>query len=230
MQALRGCQWWERRETQTDERGPTVSTSFTTCEPALRQYNIKLPVTASTRRSVDVVHRAPEEIAQRQAPAGSQLASRAWYNIIHRYLEHTLPRQTMEAHPSHPTLVPYLQKYARVAGALWQTFNDIALAQSWDDVALHDLPGCSRAAISGYRPAPAISSAAGTAAFKRAEDEKAPRLFVVPCSLAESLSASWIRAAFDELGTPPSFYLAICAEDSSVVYYKLNRGIVKPPL
>ncbi len=39
-----------------------------------------------------------------------------------------------------------------------------------------------------------------------------------------------IRTTFKELGSPPHVYLAINTEDSSIVYYKISPGIVKPPL
>ena len=75
---------------------------------------------------------------------------------------------------------------------------------------------------------------------------------VVPCELAESLSTSWcvqtslwrglpsthfdshrIRDAFDALDSqladaPETLFVAICSEDSSIVYYKISKGIIKP--
>lgn len=118
----------------------------------------------------------------------------------------------MNAHPSYPVLRDLLHKHPHAAGALFQTYNDLALTQRWASVKALDLPGCSRGALRGTRP-----------------NADAPS-FVVPCALHESLSASWIRAAFDGLGMPDALYLAIVADDSSLVYYKLSRGIVKPPL
>ncbi|KAI0308722.1 hypothetical protein OF83DRAFT_1073101, partial [Amylostereum chailletii] len=53
---------------------------------------------------------------------------------------------------------------------------------------------------------------------------------VVPCSLAEMLSMAWYVYAFEGLGHPTEVYLAIAADDSSVVYYKLTAGIAKPPI
>jgi len=55
-------------------------------------------------------------------------------------------------------------------------------------------------------------------------------LYVIPCSLSESLSTAWLHTAFEELGGPPHIYLAINTEDSSIVYYKISPGIVKPPV
>ncbi|KAL4255205.1 SEN15 family protein [Pleurotus pulmonarius] len=39
-----------------------------------------------------------------------------------------------------------------------------------------------------------------------------------------------LENAFVSLADPPEVYLAITTEDSSIVYYKISRGIVKPPL
>jgi tRNA-splicing endonuclease subunit Sen15 len=120
----------------------------------------------------------------------------------------------MDRHPSYALLKPHLSAHPRTAGALFQTYNDITLAQRWTDVRVLDLPGAAgRAGLVGRRP--------------DAETDA----YVVPCALAETLSPAWIRAVFDAL--PPgveAFFLAIVAEDSSVVYYKLSKGIAKPPL
>ena len=70
--------------------------------------------------------------------------------------------------------------------------------------------------------------------------------FVVPCNMAEMLSMSWcdkllviccyadascrVKNVFADLENPPAVYLAICTEDSSLVYYKISSGFIKPPL
>ncbi|KAI0374746.1 hypothetical protein BV20DRAFT_960901 [Pilatotrama ljubarskyi] len=118
----------------------------------------------------------------------------------------------MEKHPSFEAVSPYVTKYPKAAGALFQTYNDLKLAQQWNDLEVVELPGCSRCALQGRRP--------------KTEDV----LSIVPCSLSESFSTDWIRATFRELGSPPHVYLAINTDDSSIVYYKISPGIVKPPL
>lgn len=117
----------------------------------------------------------------------------------------------MDKHPSYPILRDLLHKYPRTAGPLFQTYNDLALAQRWTSVHAVDLPACARGALRGTRPGAERPS------------------FVVPCALHERLSAEWMRAVFEGLGTE-EVYVAIGAEDSSLVYYKLSRGIVKPPV
>ncbi len=37
-----------------------------------------------------------------------------------------------------------------------------------------------------------------------------------------------MKDVFKALGTPASIYLAVASDDSSIVYYKLSEGIVKP--
>jgi tRNA-splicing endonuclease subunit Sen15, fungi type len=122
----------------------------------------------------------------------------------------------MNKHPSYEKLAPLLQKYPRSAGPLFQTYNDLVHAQNWTEVEVIDLESCSRAAMKGIRP--------------NTQEEDTEQSFVVPCALSETLSAEWIRAAFDGLDNPNHLYLAITSEDASLVYYKISRGIVKPPL
>ncbi|KAH9841486.1 tRNA intron endonuclease [Rhodofomes roseus] len=118
----------------------------------------------------------------------------------------------MEQHPSYTELSALVPKYPRSAGALFQTYNDLKLAQQWTDLEVVDLTSCSRGALKGRRP------------------KVEAVLCVIPCSLAESLSIAWLHDAFGELGSPPHIYLAINTEDSSIVYYKISPGIVKPPV
>ncbi|KAJ7643969.1 tRNA intron endonuclease [Roridomyces roridus] len=116
----------------------------------------------------------------------------------------------MEKHPSYQALAHVLPKYPRAAGCIFQTYNDILLAQQWTEVQVVELESISRAAITGKKP------------------KTDTTLHVVPCSLAETLSFGWLMKAFSQLGDPPEIYLAITSDDASLVYYKLSRGIVKP--
>ncbi|KAF8560040.1 hypothetical protein OG21DRAFT_1473543 [Imleria badia] len=126
----------------------------------------------------------------------------------------------MESHSFHPRLAELISKYPKSAGALFQTFNDVTLAQKWTDIQVLELSKCGRGAIKGLRP----SLTAG---------EPPSTCVVVPCGLAESLSTSWIRGAFaaldDQLAdAPETLFVAICSDDSSIVYYKITKGIMKP--
>ncbi|KAJ3775663.1 tRNA intron endonuclease [Lentinula raphanica] len=122
----------------------------------------------------------------------------------------------LELHPSYPALASIAERYPDHRGTLFQTYNDLLLAQQWRDVRVIDLADCGRGALQGKRP-------------KTATDAEA-LLHVVPCSLAESISLDWIQNAFKSLDYPSSLYLAVVSDDSSIVYYKLSSGIVKPSI
>jgi len=118
----------------------------------------------------------------------------------------------MEKHPSFSAVSHLLKKYPAVGGALFQTYNDLSLGQGWKDVQVLDLQTCSRPALKGVRPG---------------VDEC---LYVLPCWRSENLTMSLILCAFEDMGDVQELYMAITAEDSSIVYYKLSRGLVKPQL
>ncbi|KAJ4472918.1 tRNA intron endonuclease [Lentinula edodes] len=122
----------------------------------------------------------------------------------------------LEIHPSYPALASVAEKYPTHRGSLFQTYNDILLAQQWRDVQVIDLARCKRGAIQGRRP--------------RTAADADLLLHIVPCSLAESISLAWIQDVFAALANPPSIYLAVVSDDSSIVYYKLSSGIVKPSI
>jgi len=118
----------------------------------------------------------------------------------------------MDKNVSYPAISNMLKKYPKAAGALFTTYNDLSLSQQWDDLEVLDVPSCARGAIRGRRPGTDV------------------RIPVIPCAMADSLSLGWVSSALADLGDPPEIYLAISTEDSSIVYYKISRGFVKPPL
>ncbi|KAL4261583.1 SEN15 family protein [Pleurotus pulmonarius] len=109
-------------------------------------------------------------------------------------------------------------KYPRTMGTLFLAYNDLVYSQRWTDVEILDLKSCSRAAIRGCRRLNANNT------------HNTQIANVVPCTLSELISLEWLGNAFISLGDPPEVYLAITSDDSSIVYYKISRGIVKPPL
>ncbi|KAF9265750.1 hypothetical protein L218DRAFT_115894 [Marasmius fiardii PR-910] len=136
----------------------------------------------------------------------------------------------MEKHPSYPELSNLISEYPKHAGALFQTYNDLSLgkassskaesslkihsAQQWRDVEVQDLGAPHlRGYISGRRPITATDADT--------------LLYVVPCSLTESISTNWLIGIFEKLSAE-EIYLAINTDDSSIVYYKISDGIVKP--
>ncbi|KAF9025057.1 hypothetical protein BDZ89DRAFT_1092682 [Hymenopellis radicata] len=117
-----------------------------------------------------------------------------------------------DTHPSNEALDALITKYPETSGCLFQVYNDILYAQSWTDVRVVDLGLLLRGAVKGRR------------------DTDTDTVYVVPCALAESLSYAWLQNAFKALEDPAEIYLGISADDSSIVYYKLSAGIVKPPV
>ncbi|EJT98832.1 hypothetical protein DACRYDRAFT_118593 [Dacryopinax primogenitus] len=115
-------------------------------------------------------------------------------------------------HSSLSPLQPFLQKYPSSAPSLIQAYSDLLFTQHWTELTLLDLP-VGRVAISGHKPT-----------------EQGAKL-VLPCSLDESLSLHWLSQVFAALGPQvPELYLGIVSPDSSIVYYKISKGIVKPPM
>ncbi|KZV93809.1 hypothetical protein EXIGLDRAFT_673622 [Exidia glandulosa HHB12029] len=119
----------------------------------------------------------------------------------------------MEAHPAYKPIAGYMKRYPMLAGSMFQVHNDLMLAQQWEGLEAVELAAAGRVVFRGRRTK---------------TDDKVQ--YVVPCSLAESLSLAWFGAVFRELDGVQEVHLGITSEDSSVVYYKLSRGIVKPPL
>ncbi|KIJ54355.1 hypothetical protein M422DRAFT_25276 [Sphaerobolus stellatus SS14] len=117
----------------------------------------------------------------------------------------------MESHPSYTILSPVIAKYPRVGGAMFLTYNDLVHTQRWKDVEILELPRTDRVALRGKRPE---TSASHT---------------IVPCLLAESLSIEWLENVFEEVNEQHEIYMGILSDDSSIVYYRISKGIVKPP-
>ncbi|KAF8580135.1 hypothetical protein K439DRAFT_1357948, partial [Ramaria rubella] len=109
------------------------------------------------------------------------------------------------------TLLPFMTKYPHLSGCLFQVYNDLLHTQRWVGLEVQALPVCGRIALKGNRP-----------------DSKIIHL-VVPCYLSESLCLDWIVSVFHELNDASEIHLAIVSDDSSIVYYRVSKGIVKPP-
>ncbi|KAF8527424.1 tRNA intron endonuclease, partial [Hysterangium stoloniferum] len=102
------------------------------------------------------------------------------------------------------------KKYPHLSGALFQTFNDLLLAQRWYDLEIRETLTAKHVIIEGKRPETHLTH------------------IVVPCHLSDSLSMKWLTSIFEDLNDVPELYLAIISEDSSIVYYRISSGIVKP--
>jgi len=119
----------------------------------------------------------------------------------------------MESHAAYGDVRKLCQKYPRQAGSFFQAYSDLKFSQKWLDVETVDLEKAQRLVITGRK------------------DPNEPTRIVAPCSLAESLSIQWLNAIFDEVSPPlAEIYLGITSDDSSIVYYRLSKGTVKPPV
>ncbi|KAF8426131.1 hypothetical protein L210DRAFT_962178 [Boletus edulis BED1] len=121
----------------------------------------------------------------------------------------------MQSHPSHPRLARLISKCQKSASALFQKLNDVTL-----DIQVLELPQRGR----GGRHSHPFPQTAG---------EPSSTCVAVPCGLAESISTPWIRDAFAALDTqladaPETLFAAICSRDSSIVCYKISKGIIRP--
>ena len=100
-------------------------------------------------------------------------------------------------------------------GTLYSVYADLNLAQAWKDVDLHPLSGHLRPLVSGVH------------------NVKSGRRYVYPLCFDESTSIKELETLFttieaDVPANPRQLLLGIVHVDSSVVYYVLNDGIVKP--
>jgi len=85
--------------------------------------------------------------------------------------------------------------------------------QQWVDIDVVEIAELGRPVLTG----------------RKTSDE--PRRIVVPCSLSENLSIKWLNYVFRNYSpVPEELWIGIVGDDSSMVYYKLSKGIVKPPM
>ncbi|KDE05713.1 hypothetical protein MVLG_03947 [Microbotryum lychnidis-dioicae p1A1 Lamole] len=128
-------------------------------------------------------------------------------------------------HPLAGPLLPYLQKYPSQASSLFQAYQDLYLAQTWQGLEVVDLPSCECVVIKG-----------------RPQNKTVPS-FALPINLSTATSLRSLSNVFEALDKLPSeknssatdtqtesptIYLAIAERDSSIVYYVLRHGIVSP--
>ncbi|KAI8801122.1 Sen15 protein-domain-containing protein [Cladochytrium replicatum] len=105
--------------------------------------------------------------------------------------------------------------------AVKQAFIDLKLAKSWNNVAVHALPGTNRAMITASRP--------------DNEDEGDVK-YILPVTTSEKITMDMLKKVFEATtklqpeGThqPKSIYLGIVENDSSVVYYRCEAGLPQP--
>lgn len=101
-------------------------------------------------------------------------------------------------------------------GLLYAVFADLVLNQAWNNVELHVLNSPFRPLLSGVN-----------------SQKNLQRQFVYPYSSEQSTSIKHLHTLFQAIETlthnkTEKILLAIVHTDSTVVYYSINQGIVKP--
>jgi len=90
----------------------------------------------------------------------------------------------------------------------------LSLSQRWNDLEIFDAEDGRCCFLKGRM------------SKQEADTEKQ---VVYPLSLGDSTDMATLYGLFEVLDpAPPSILLAIAAEDSSIVYYKISKGIVAP--
>jgi tRNA-splicing endonuclease subunit Sen15, fungi type len=124
------------------------------------------------------------------------------------------------------------------------------IAQQWSELEIVDLPACGRCGFMGRRPEsvssryanPFIYDSNGVFPSEIYEHswfrvcQRKQFLWVGKLNQTKHLwlkdndHSARLKSAFSDFGHPSEVFLAISAEDSSIVYYKLSMGINKPPV
>ncbi|CCJ29380.1 unnamed protein product [Pneumocystis jirovecii] len=98
---------------------------------------------------------------------------------------------------------PELKKYSflETYTFLYSVYTDLLLSQLWEELKIHQLPS-NRSIIQGISP------------------QNHKTFYVYPCSLEEI----WNILGEDK----QTLLLGIVSPDSTIVYYKINNGLIKP--
>ncbi|XP_025113274.1 probable tRNA-splicing endonuclease subunit sen15 [Pomacea canaliculata] len=117
----------------------------------------------------------------------------------------------------HPMLRIFLKDHAcdEVMGNLaFLVYKDLCEVRAWRNVELHFSPSLGRPYVSGRS---CLSS---------------PLEVVLPLSVDSSVSHAYIQSLFEHLQIGGQNFnriiLGVCASDSSIVYYKVSRDIIRP--
>ncbi|PVF92793.1 hypothetical protein CPB86DRAFT_716840, partial [Serendipita vermifera] len=128
-------------------------------------------------------------------------------------------------------------KYPKYSGTLIQTHSDLAFSQRWRNVIAVDLHVAKRPALLGVRNEEESDVASIVVPFQPTEAVT----MVLIQDIFNSMDPKILKLREDDLGYWSSeateiawhdthFYVAVIAPDSSQVYYKVGRGIIKPQM
>ncbi|WFD32546.1 hypothetical protein MSPP1_003594 [Malassezia sp. CBS 17886] len=140
------------------------------------------------------------------------------------------PKMPLSAkeHPAYEALAPLCAKYSAQASALWQTYVDLVYAAGWTHVDAVDVP---RAAACGAGDKGGAFGSVGWAIVCGAPPSGQQRQAVVPMAVEQTLTTATLGELFARLPdgvAQTHVLLAMYSGDSTVVYYKMSEGLVKP--
>ncbi|WFC95805.1 hypothetical protein MBRA1_002459 [Malassezia brasiliensis] len=127
-------------------------------------------------------------------------------------------------HAAHSAVDPMAQAYPAQAAALFQTYVDLRYAASWRDLRVieivRDASGDARA-----------FGARGWALICGTAPQTTQPQAVLPMSIEQTFDTAMFSSVFAQLPNDVAashLLLAMMSSDSTVVYYKLSQGLVKP--
>lgn len=133
---------------------------------------------------------------------------------------------TAATHPAYQVVGATCEAYPKQAAAVWQAYCDLSYAANWSGLQPleTDAPW---ALLVGTPPPPLV----GTGAVHTPSATPSQATAVFPVDLAAILSPGDLSSVFAALPAHvdhETILLAVVSNDSTVVYYKLARGLVKP--
>ncbi|GHJ84418.1 hypothetical protein NliqN6_0820 [Naganishia liquefaciens] len=154
----------------------------------------------------------------------------------------------MQSHPAFAVLAPYVDQNPAQSGALYTTYTDICLSHQWKDVRILALRKEGWVVLFGRKALSdpirlilplaintnSLTSAVLKAIFSALEGMDFDTLPEMLPPIVEAPEAGLVTGQAEEeesaenILDKETIYISIATPDSSVVYYKLAKGIKKP--
>ncbi|KAL4400372.1 tRNA-intron endonuclease [Malassezia pachydermatis] len=131
-------------------------------------------------------------------------------------------------HVAYAAVAPLGAKYPAQEAALFQTYVDLKYAARWQSLDVVDLPNDSSSTAT--LPTSTFGEQGWAVLIGLAPSSKEKQV-VVPMLIEQSFTTATFSALFAKIpeGVASNhILLAMMSNDSTVVYYKLSKGMVKP--
>ncbi|CAO1620647.1 unnamed protein product [Sympodiomycopsis kandeliae] len=137
----------------------------------------------------------------------------------------------LQTHPCYPDVRELCHQYPQQAGPLFHSYVDLTNVANWSGVSTVDLKPSTETSI----PSNGIGSGWGALQGKRPDGKR--HEIVIPCHVTDNMCTAFFDTIFASIDSIDShqqqieaghILLAILSSDSTVVYYKLARGLIKP--